>query len=181
MSKTIIIAATAEGNLSYSQSDEEQIIITSPVHLWVDSTSVSFRIDSEVRSMALSDNITISGSAFSGTLTELKDAFEALLPASGSGGSGAAILQSAGNGTKWLLGVTDLGAAQTIQTDEGSPTVLYRWSLNGTKWYFGVNDVGGVLTVEESKNYANDTEAAAEGIPIGGLYHTDGFVKIRTV
>lgn len=28
-------------------------------------------------------------------------------------------------------------------------------------------------------SYANDTEAAAAGVPVGGLYHTAGTVKIR--
>ena len=28
-------------------------------------------------------------------------------------------------------------------------------------------------------SYANDTAAAAAGVPVGGLYHTAGTVKIR--
>lgn len=28
-------------------------------------------------------------------------------------------------------------------------------------------------------SYANDTAAAAAGVPIGGLYHTAGTVKVR--
>jgi len=28
-------------------------------------------------------------------------------------------------------------------------------------------------------NFANDSAAASGGIPVGGLYHTDGIVKLR--
>ncbi len=30
-------------------------------------------------------------------------------------------------------------------------------------------------------NYADDTAAAAGGVPLGGLYHTSGTAKIRIV
>jgi hypothetical protein len=35
--------------------------------------------------------------------------------------------------------------------------------------------------VSSSYNYANDTEASVAGVPLGGLYHTSGSVKIRLV
>jgi hypothetical protein len=35
--------------------------------------------------------------------------------------------------------------------------------------------------VSSSLNYANDTTAAAGGVPLGGLYHTSGTIKIRLV
>jgi len=35
--------------------------------------------------------------------------------------------------------------------------------------------------VSSSLNYANDTAAAAGGVPLGGLYHTSGTIKIRLV
>lgn len=36
-------------------------------------------------------------------------------------------------------------------------------------------------SVAVADNYADDAAAAAGGIPVGGLYHTDGAVKIRLV
>lgn len=30
-------------------------------------------------------------------------------------------------------------------------------------------------------NYANDTAAAAAGVPVGGMYHTSGTVKVRVI
>ena len=33
--------------------------------------------------------------------------------------------------------------------------------------------------VKVADNFTNDTTAAAGGISVGGLYHTDGVVKIR--
>jgi hypothetical protein len=39
-----------------------------------------------------------------------------------------------------------------------------------------------VLTqVSESLDFANDTAAAAAGVPLGGLYHSSGTIKIRLV
>jgi hypothetical protein len=35
--------------------------------------------------------------------------------------------------------------------------------------------------VSASLNYVNDTEAATGGVPLGGLYHTSGSIKIRLV
>jgi hypothetical protein len=35
--------------------------------------------------------------------------------------------------------------------------------------------------VSQSFNFANDTEASGSGIPLGGLYHTSGTIKIRLV
>lgn len=35
--------------------------------------------------------------------------------------------------------------------------------------------------VSSSLNYANDTTAASGGVPLGGLYHTSGSVKIRLI
>lgn len=35
--------------------------------------------------------------------------------------------------------------------------------------------------VKVADNYADDAAAAAGGIPVGGLYHTAGAVKIRLV
>jgi hypothetical protein len=35
--------------------------------------------------------------------------------------------------------------------------------------------------VSASFDYADDTAAAAGGVPLGGLYHTTGTIKIRLV
>jgi hypothetical protein len=146
MSKNITLTTTAEGNLSYQDSTEEEIIITAPVNLFIDSASVSFRIDSEVRSMSLSDVITINTVAFSGTLAELKTTVEGLLPTAsgGSGGSGT-ILQSPDE-TLWLIGVNDSGALQTTQVAEGTPGTLHLFSPDNTEWEITVNDAGALIT-----------------------------------
>jgi hypothetical protein len=145
MAKTINITTTAEGNLSYSQSGEEEIIITTPVNLWVDSISVSFRIDSEVRSMSLSDVITINSVVFSGTLSDLKTTLEGLMPASGGSGGSGTILQSPDN-TLWQVGVNDSGALQTTQVAEGTPGTLHLFSPDNTQWEVTVNNSGALIT-----------------------------------
>jgi hypothetical protein len=38
-----------------------------------------------------------------------------------------------------------------------------------------------LASVSSSFNFADDTAAQAGGIPLGGLYHTSGSVKIRLV
>lgn len=57
--------------------------------------------------------------------------------------------------------------------------------LNGTIQVNGVDKVQIGPTGLESgvliTSYANDAAAAAAGVPIGGLYHTSGTVKIRLV
>lgn len=35
--------------------------------------------------------------------------------------------------------------------------------------------------VDPASNFANDAAAATGGIPVGGLYHTSGAVKVRLV
>ena len=44
-----------------------------------------------------------------------------------------------------------------------------------------VNPIIEYLNVLETKDFADDTAAAAGGVEIGGLYHTAGVVKIRLV
>ena len=51
---------------------------------------------------------------------------------------------------------------------------------------FGGADVAkvvptGMKDVMPATSYANDAAAAAAGVPIGGLYHTTGTVKVRLV
>lgn len=38
-----------------------------------------------------------------------------------------------------------------------------------------------VMLVDPVNNFANDAAAATGGIPVGGLYHTTGAVKVRLV
>lgn len=51
---------------------------------------------------------------------------------------------------------------------------------NGTNNEFTFpNFTGTVGVINTAGNFANDTAAAAGGVPVGGLYHTSGAVKIR--
>lgn len=53
--------------------------------------------------------------------------------------------------------------------------------LNGlTTTSYGLYLPGGLQSnTLVSQDYANDVAAAAGGVPIGGLYHTTGTVKVR--
>lgn len=49
---------------------------------------------------------------------------------------------------------------------------------NGGEYTFP--DYTGIVgVINTAGNFANDTGAAAGGVPVGGLYHTSGAVKIR--
>jgi hypothetical protein len=54
----------------------------------------------------------------------------------------------------------------------------------GANTFYGSQTIAGttgtlVLSNYSSYNFANDAYAATAGIPLGGLYHTSGTVKIR--
>jgi hypothetical protein len=82
MANTISLTKNTDGSVSFICSGEEEIVIASPIQLFVDNNSISFRVESEVRVMKLSDSITIGGVLFSGTLAQLKTAVENILPGS---------------------------------------------------------------------------------------------------
>lgn len=81
--------------------------------------------------------------------------------ANGSGGEG---LFTSGN-----LFVTGTLSVSGSQTYSGSANFLGRVIASGSG-----NSVLG-------SNYANDTAAAAGGVPIGGIYHNAGAIRIRIV
>lgn len=68
-----------------------------------------------------------------------------------------------------ISGTTTIGGVGYI-----SGALVYRF-YNGTSW---ISKNYGLSTVS---NFANDAAASTGGIPIGGLYHTSGTVKIRLV
>lgn len=75
----------------------------------------------------------------------------------------------------------DLHNVNVASTQTGS--ILYN---SGSVWR-ATNNIkiqnGYVILsqVSSSLNYANDTTAGAAGVPLGGLYHTSGSIKIRLV
>ena len=80
----------------------------------------------------------------------------------GANGAGGAGLITSGN-----LFVTGTLSVSGSQTYSGSANFLGRVIASGSG-----NSVLG-------SNYADDTAAAAGGIPIGGMYHNAGAVRIR--
>ena len=74
------------------------------------------------------------------------------------------------------------GSLKDAQTNNGGST-LYR---SGSLWTNNDNvrlaqSTMILAAVSQSLNFANDVAAAAGGVPLGGLYHTSGSVKIRLV
>jgi hypothetical protein len=114
---------------------------------------------------------------------------------SGSGNSGVhvnAFGNSAGKNNTYK-NVNLFGYNATADAD--NQTVFSKW-LGGVNKYLGrlsfnnitddrtwklPNQSGTLTVLETSSNYASDALAAAGGIPVGGLYHTAGVVKIRLV
>lgn len=69
----------------------------------------------------------------------------------------------------------------------GALYVTGAFSVSGSQTYSGsANFLGAVIASGSGNsvlgsNFANDTAAQAGGIPIGGIYHTNGAIKIRIV
>ncbi len=103
-------------------------------------------------------NITTLNTRVSQSVT----AFPNLL--AGANGAGGAGLITSGN-----LFVTGTLSVSGSQTYSGSANFLGRVIASGSG-----NSVLG-------SNYADDTAAAAGGIPIGGMYHNAGAIRIRIV
>jgi len=91
-----------------------------------------------------------------------------------------------------------LGSLKLVgnQTNTGKVAVTGKIKVSGTSEITGslilsgssniignVEHVDGFLILSEvltSRNYVNDTAAAAGGVPVGGLYRSDNFILIRT-
>lgn len=64
-----------------------------------------------------------------------------------------------------------------IQAMDGTYTTAFEMSAGYTAFTLGSN----IFKVSGLGNYANDAAAAAAGVPLDGLYHTAGVVKVRIV
>ncbi len=112
--------------------------------------------------------ITSSVEANTGNITTLNNrvsqsviAFPNLL--AGANGAGGGLITS---GNLFVTGTLSVSGSQTYS---GSANFLGRVIASGSG-----NSVLG-------SNYADDTAAAAGGIPIGGMYHNAGAIRIRIV
>jgi hypothetical protein len=82
-----------------------------------------------------------------------------------------------------LAGANGVGGAGLITS--GNLFVTGALSVSGSQTYSGsANFLGRVIASGSGNsvlgsNYANDTAAAAGGIPIGGMYHNAGAIRIR--
>jgi hypothetical protein len=112
--------------------------------------------------------ITSSVEANTGNITTLNNrvsqsviAFPNLL--AGANGAGGGLITS---GNLFVTGTLSVSGSQTYS---GSANFLGRVIASGSG-----NSVLG-------SNYADDTAAAAGGVPIGGIYHNAGAIRIRIV
>jgi hypothetical protein len=84
-----------------------------------------------------------------------------------------------------LVGANGVGGAGLITS--GNLFVTGAFSVSGSQTYSGsANFLGRVIASGSGNsvlgsNYANDTAAAAGGVPIGGIYHNAGAIRIRIV
>jgi hypothetical protein len=84
-----------------------------------------------------------------------------------------------------LVGANGVGGAGLYTS--GALFVTGAFSVSGSQTYSGsANFLGAVIASGSGNsvlgsNFANDGAAAAGGIPIGGIYHTAGAIKIRIV
>ena len=94
----------------------------------------------------------------------------------------SASLQAFPNLTTWTQASGIQTSGSLIISGGGAPFA------SGNLQVFGNTSLSGSLILSGSStttvlasNYANDTAAAAGGIPIGGIYHTNGAIKIRII
>ena len=79
------------------------------------------------------------------------------------------------------------GGSGTGLITSGALFVTGAFSVSGSQTYSGsANFLGAVIASGSGNsvlgsNFANDGAAQAGGIPIGGIYHTNGAIKIRIV
>ena len=84
-----------------------------------------------------------------------------------------------------LVGANGVGGAGLITS--GALFVTGALSVSGSQTYSGsANFLGRVIASGSGNsvlgsNYVDDTAAAAGGIPIGGMYHNAGAIRIRLV
>ena len=79
--------------------------------------------------------------------------------------------------------IGELHDVKDLTTSSSFGDILYK---SGSIWTSSTNVKlvsGSVILsyVSSSLNFANDTAAATGGVPLGGLYHTSGSIKIRLV
>lgn len=74
------------------------------------------------------------------------------------------------------------GSLKDAATNNGGSLIYYSSSLwtNNDEVRLAKSTMI-LATVSQSLNFANDTDAANAGVPAGGLYHTNGTIKIRLV
>jgi hypothetical protein len=90
-------------------------------------------------------------------------------------GEGAFVV---GNGTTPLVGEGTLTRSNLLVAQGNKVQVTGSLDVTGSM------DVDGftiLSTVSSSYNFADDSAAASGGVPLGGLYHTSGTIKIRLV
>ena len=84
-----------------------------------------------------------------------------------------------------LVGANGPGAAGLFTS--GALFVTGALSVSGSQTYSGSANFLGAVVASGSgnsvlgSNYANDIAAAAGGIPLGGMYHNAGAIRIRIV
>ena len=84
-----------------------------------------------------------------------------------------------------LVGANGVGGAGLITS--GALFVTGAFSVSGSQTYSGSANFLGRVIASGSGNsvlgsdYANDGAAAAGGVPIGGIYHNAGAIRIRIV
>ena len=84
-----------------------------------------------------------------------------------------------------LVGANGVGGAGLITS--GNLFVTGTFSVSGSSVHSGSSNFLGAVIASGSgnsvlgSNYANDTAAQAGGIPIGGIYHNAGAIRIRIV
>jgi hypothetical protein len=169
--------------------------LTDPASVLVDNVNVNFCTN--VTTIRSNDRNFAIG-------TRRNSPFNIQTESTSSGGAGGTPTVAISSG--WVEGVADLGAGEGIRWEmtcqlagESTPTRVAAISsrkANGTDTskthglFMEVRNAAGSMVdglaidpegwvSPKLGNYANDGAASSAGVPIGGLYHTSGTVKVR--
>lgn len=77
-----------------------------------------------------------------------------------------------------VLAVDD---STTVNFEEPTNTTIIKFPAKAVDGTYTLATTSDLQTVNTASDYLNDAAAQAGGIPVGGLYHTAGVVKLRLV
>jgi hypothetical protein len=152
--------------------------------------SVGFRVrtganNNTTKLLITGSTIQISGSLFTSGSSVFSGSVTSTIGFTGSLVGTASYATQALSASYWSGSITNSATASYVQTAQTASYVLNAVSASNASTASYLNPIENsylVLSqVSQSLNFQDDTEAAAGGVPLGGLYRNGNFILIRIV